>query len=136
MSKPIMLTSFMDGPCSVGCPTRQLWHIDAVKRGPSTHHCEPEAEQSRMRAQSRHWIASAAMPPRNDDAYGGASDRKRTLIRQHLSRAAEILGHVLEFRQPVLHRDHLVFVEDVQRGRVLEAPEQVCIDIDELEAGM
>src|SRR5579883_1166835 len=80
MSKPIMLTSFMDGPCSVGCPTRQLWHIDAVKRGPSTHHCERgEAIQSQ-----RHlcWIASSAMPPRND----GAERDSIYSARAHLAR--------------------------------------------------
>src|SRR5579883_476325 len=52
MSKPIMLTSFMDGPCSVGCPTRQLWHIDAVKRGPSTHHCEEASPTKQSKAGS------------------------------------------------------------------------------------
>ena len=44
------------------------------------------------------------------------------LLGQHLSRAAEVGRQILEFRQAVLHGDHLVLVIHVHRRLVNEAP--------------
>jgi hypothetical protein len=66
---------------------------------------------------------------------GDAAPRRRAglnqrgLLGERLSRAAKLGWQVLVLRQPVFHRDHLIPVVHVQRGRVGDHPGMKLVDV-------